>query len=91
MEKKHLRFYQIRIDDNHHHDRNILHTKGGKPKTTKGAPRCHGYHKICWWSSGWCPCQRLCSLQKMDQRVIQQQNFMALLRAIKLHETIGQG
>ena len=26
----------------------------------------------CWWNSGWCLCQRLCSLQKMDQRVIQQ-------------------
>ena len=33
--------------------------------------------------------QRLCSLQKMDQKVIQQQNVMALLRAIKLHDTIG--
>ena len=33
--------------------------------------------------------QILCSLQKMDQKVIQQQNVMALLRAIKLHDTIG--
>ena len=41
-------------------------------KTTKDVPRFYGYHETCWWNSGWCPCQRLCSLQKMDQRVIQQ-------------------
>ena len=34
---------------------------------------------------GGCPCQRLYSLLKMDQRVIQQQIFIALLMAIKLH------
>ena len=38
-------------------------------------------------TSAWCPCKKLCSLQKMDQLVIQQQNFIALLRAIKLHNT----
>ena len=38
----------------------------------KGVPGCYGCHKTCWWDSEWCPCQRLCSLQKMDQRVIQQ-------------------
>ena len=26
--------------------------------------------------TGWCPCQGLCSLQKMHQQVIQQKNFM---------------
>ena len=51
--------------------------KGGKPKTTKSVPGCHGYHKTCWWNSGWCPCQGLRSLQRMDQGVIQQNNFMA--------------
>ena len=60
--------------------------KGGKYKTTKGVPRCHGYHETCWWNSRWCPCQGLCSLEKMDKRVIQQQNFIALSRAIKLHD-----
>ena len=67
------------------HDRNIVRTKDGKRKTTKGVPRCHGYYETCWWNSRWCPCQRLYSLLKMDQRVIQQQTFIALLRAIKLH------
>ena len=41
---------------------------------------------VCDWKSGWC--QRLCSLQKMNQRVIPQQNFMILLRVIKLRDTI---
>ena len=31
--------------------------------------------------------ERLCSLQKMDQRVMQQQNFITLYTAIKLHDT----
>ena len=70
--KKYLRLYQGQIDDNCHHDRNILRTTGGKRKTTKGIPGCYGYHETCWWNSGWCSCQRLCSPQKMDQRVMQQ-------------------
>ena len=73
MKKKHWRFYQRRID----HHRNILRTKGGKCKTTKGVPGCHGYHETCRWNSGWCPCQGLCSLQKIDRRAIQQSNFLA--------------
>ena len=77
MEKKNLRFHQSQIDHNRHHDRNILRTKGCKCKTTKDVHRCHGYHETCWWNSEWCPCQGLCSLQKMDQRVIQQQTFLA--------------
>ena len=32
----HALFCQRRIDHNSHHDRNILRTKGGKCKTTKG-------------------------------------------------------
>ena len=79
-----------RIDHNSYRDWNILRTKGGKRKTTKGVPGCYGYHETCWWNSGWCPCQGLCSLQKMDQRVIQQQNFVVLSRAIKMHDTIAQ-
>ena len=65
---KRWRFYQRQIDHNSHHDRNILRTKGGKRKTTKGVPVCYGYHETC----AWCPCQRLYSLQKMYQRGIQQ-------------------
>ena len=75
--KKLRRFYQRRIDQNSHHDRNILRTKDGKRKTTKGVPGCHWYHETCRWNNRWCPCQVLCSLQKQDQRVIQQQNLMA--------------
>ena len=67
VEKKHLRFCQRRIDHNSHHGRNILRTKGGKRKTTKDVSGCHGNHEFCLWNSGWCPCQGLCSLQKMDQ------------------------
>ena len=50
--------------------------KGNRYKTT--IPGCYVYRKTCRQNSGWCPCQRLCSLQKMDQRVTQQQHFMAL-------------
>ena len=63
---------------------NILRTKGAKRKTTKGVSGCYGYHETCWWNCGWCPCQRICSLQKMDQRVIQQKNLWPL-GAIKSH------
>ena len=87
IEKK--SFYQGQINHNCYHYQNILRTKGGKRKTTKGVYGCHGYHETCWWNNGWCPCQGLCSLQKMDRRVIQQQPFIALLRAIGLHETTG--
>ena len=82
--KKHWRFYQGRIDQNNHHDRNILRTKGGKRKTTKGISGCHGYHETCWWNSGWCPCQGLCSLQKMDQLVMLQQTFYGPLKSNKI-------
>ena len=51
--KKHWRFYQGWIDHSSHHERNILRTKDGKCKTTKGIPGCHGYHEMCWWNSGW--------------------------------------
>ena len=71
MEKKCWRFYQRQIDHNSHHNRNILRINSGKRKTTKGVPGCYGYHETCLWNSGWCPCQGVYSLQKMDQRVIQ--------------------
>ena len=35
-------------------------------------PGCYGYHETCWWNSGRGPSQGLCSLQKMDQRVLLQ-------------------
>ena len=89
LEKKNWKFYHRQIDHNSHRDRNILHIKGGKRKTTKGVHECHGYCETCWWNSRWCPCQELCSLQKMDQGVTQQKTFMALLRAIKLHNAMG--
>ena len=44
--KKHWRFYQRQIDHNSHHDRNILRTKGGKRKTTKGVAGCYGIMKL---------------------------------------------
>ena len=72
MKKKRRRLYQRWMDHDSHHEPNIARTKGDKRKTTKGVPGCHGYHETCWWNSGWYPCQGLCSLQKMDQRVIQQ-------------------
>ena len=46
---------------------------------------CYGYHKTYRFDLWRGVCKRLCSLQEMDQGVIQQQNFIALLRAIKLH------
>ena len=72
-----------RIDHNSYRDWSILRTKGGKRKTTKGVPGCDGYHETCWLNSGWCPCQGLCSLQKMVQQVMQQ-NFMALLKGKRI-------
>ena len=65
--KKNIKDYQTRIDHNSYHGQNILRTEGGKCNTTKGAPGCHGYHETCWWNSGWCSCQGLCSLQNVDQ------------------------
>ena len=44
-----------------------------KCKTTKGVAGCYEHHETFWWNRGWCPCQILCSLQKMDQQVIQPQ------------------
>ena len=73
--KKTLRLYQGRIDHNSQNERNILCTKGGKRKTIKSIPGCHGCHETCWWNSGWCPCEGLCSLQKIDQQVIQQKFY----------------
>ena len=49
----------------------VLKAANVKPPKAS-VPGCYGYHETCWWNSGWCLCQRLCSLQKMDQRVIQQ-------------------
>ena len=77
MKEKRLRFYQRWIDHNSHNNRNILRTKSGKCKTTKGIHGHDGYHEASWWHLWRSISERLCSLQKMDQRVIQQQNFMA--------------
>ena len=52
----------------------VLKAANVKPPKAS-VPGCYGYHETCWWNSGWCPCQRLCSLQKMDQRVIQQTSY----------------
>ena len=60
----------------------INHNYYVKRKTTKGVHVCYTYHETCSWNSEWFPCQRLCSLQKMDKRVIQK-IFLALIRAIK--------
>ena len=49
----------------------FFRAKGGKRKTAKGIPGCHGYHKTCWWNLWRGIDDRLCSLQKMDQRMIQ--------------------
>ena len=62
------------IEDHNSHNN---HNKGGKCKSTKGIHGCHGYHETCWWHLWRGISERLCSLQKMDQQVIQQQNFMA--------------
>ena len=51
--KERWRFYQRQIDHNSHHDRNILRTKDGNRKATKGFPGCYGYHETCWWKSEW--------------------------------------
>ena len=45
---------------------------------------CYGYHETYWWNSRLCPCQRLCSLQKIDQRVIQQQQLYGPLKDNKI-------
>ena len=49
----------------------ILKAANVKPPKPS-VPGCYGYHKTCWWNSGQDPCQGLCSLKKMDQRVILQ-------------------
>ena len=82
--KKTLKIILIRIDHNSHHDQNILCTKDGKCKTTKGVPGCFGYHETYWWNSEWCPCQGLCGLRKMDQWLMPQQSFMTLLKGNKI-------
>ena len=45
--KKRWRLYQRRIDHNSHHDGNILRTKSGKRKATKGISGCDEYHENC--------------------------------------------
>ena len=57
--------------------------KSGKCKTAKGIPRCHGYHKTCPWNLWESVGKRLCSLQEIDQRVMQQKLY-GPLRAVKL-------
>ena len=69
-EKKRLRLYQRWTDHNCHNHRNIFRTNGGKGKTAKNISRFHGYHKTCRWNMWRGPGERLCSLEKMDQRVI---------------------
>ena len=71
-------------DYNHPGYQNTFQVKGGKRKTTKGVSRCHGYHENCWWNLWRGAGERLCSLQKMDQRVIQQK-FDNPSRVRKLH------
>ena len=81
--KKHQRLYQIWTDHNHQGRWNIFWAKGGKRKTNKGISRCHGYTKTYPLDLWRCAGERLCNLQRMDQRVIQQK-FYNPYRVIKL-------
>ena len=71
---------------NVHNHRNIFRIKSSKRKATKDISECHGYHKTCRWNMWSGAGEGLCSLQKMDQRVMQQK-FYGPIRAIKLHVT----
>ena len=57
------------IDHNYRSSRNIFWVKGGKHKTTKGIPGSYVSTKTYWWNLWRRAGERLCSLQKMDQRV----------------------
>ena len=70
--KKHWRLFQRWTEHNCHNHRNIFCTEGGKRKTTKGISRCYGYHETCRWHLWRGVGERLYSVQKMDQPVIQQ-------------------
>ena len=60
--------------------------KDGLIISIKGIPRCYGYTKTYQWNLWRRAGERECSLQKMDQRVIQQK-FYNPCRVIKLHDT----
>ena len=70
--KKRWRLYQRWTDHNCYNHRIIFCTKVDKRKTAKGISGCLGYHKTCRWNLWGDVGERLCSLQKMDQRLIQQ-------------------
>ena len=76
------------MDHNHRGRCNIFRFKSGKCKTTKGIFRPHGFTETSWWDLRRCAGEKLCSLQKMDQRVnTTTKNFITLYRVIKLHDT----
>ena len=75
--KKNMEDYQRRTDHNCPNHRNIFRTKSGKCKTTKGIPGCYGYYKTYRWYLRRSISEGLCSLQEMDQGVLQQKNFIA--------------
>ena len=77
-------------DYNNWGHRNIFRIKSSKCKTAKNIPRYHGYHKTCRWNLWRSAGERLCSLQKMDQRVIQQKIY-GPLRTIKLTQHHSKG
>ena len=67
--KKDWRLHQRRIDHNHRRCWNILRFKDGKCKTTKSISSWYGSTKTYWWNLLRRADERLCLLQKMDQRV----------------------
>ena len=85
--KKHWRFYQRRIDHNSHHDRNTLCTKGGKHKATKGVPRCYDIIKVAGGIEGGVFVKDYTLYKKWINEWYNNKNAMALLRAMKLHDT----
>ena len=84
MEKKHSRFYERRINYNRHNHQNFLRTEDSKNKTTESISGWYQYRKTCWWNLWRGVSERLCSLEKIDQRVIQQQKFYGPLEGNKI-------
>ena len=85
MKETHWRLYQRWTNHKCRNHWNIFCIKSGKYKTAKSISGCNGYHETYRWNLCRSIGQRLFSLQKTDQRVIQQK-FYNPYRIIKLHD-----
>ena len=79
---KTIKDYQRWADHNRRSRRNIFRNKNGECKTTKGIRRCYVYYETFLSNLLRVLGEILCSLQKIDQGLIQQKCY-GPLRAIK--------